>query len=153
MLAKEKARREGAAVARVDITSLIDIVFLLLIFLMVVTITAFNEVKAELNLPAAHYANPEKRQEMDRLIVNIDRDGLIYVMNVRMSMSDLRRLLAEVARNSIGPDGFSERPVYIRADENRPFGEVQDVMDACRAVRIWKLALRTISPSDQEASR
>lgn len=142
MLSEQAKKTGGNHVAKVDITSLIDIVFLLLIFLMVVAITAFNETNAELNLPVASQANPEKHEERDRLIINVDRDGDIYVMNTRMSAGALGKLLKQVARRTIGEDGYSERPIYIRADENRPFGEIHDVMNMCREARIWKLSLR-----------
>ena len=140
------SRRREDPVARVDITSLIDIVFLLLIFLIVVMITAYNEVRAELDLPEANQANPEAREERDRLIVNLDRYGHLSVMNMRLTLGELSRLLAEAGAKSLGPDGYSERPVYIRAHEDRPFGEVQDIMGACRDARIWKLSLRAEPP-------
>jgi biopolymer transport protein ExbD len=135
-------------IARVDITPMIDIVFQLLIFLIILAQMALCEVTAELKLPEARYGNPETQQEKDRLIVNVDDQGLIYVANQRMTPQELRGTLTTLAQESMGPDGFASRPVFIRADLNLAFGKVQDVMEICRDVRIWRLSLRAKTPVD-----
>lgn len=143
MLNKAK-KREAETEAKVDITPLIDVVFLLLIFVMAISQLAAVELQANLSLPVAAQANPEQEGERDRLIINLDENGDIYVANFLLSRADLNRILAREARRTMGEDGFSTRPVYIRADADLPFGEVQDVMTMCREHKIWRLSLRVI---------
>jgi len=135
--------------AEVNIAPLIDVTFLLIVFFMSIWQASHIEVKAELLLPEATQGNPELQRDRDRLIVNIDKDGDIYVSNMRYSIEDLSTLLAREAERSRGEDGFAERPVFIRADGDLPFGDVQAVMMICRDWRIWRLALRTRKPEEE----
>jgi biopolymer transport protein ExbD len=135
--------------AAVDITPLIDIVFLLLVFFMSIWQAAHMEVQAELVLPIAAHGDPRQQQDRDRLVVNIDHAGECYVSNRKLSPEQLAALLAEEASNSRDVEGFARRPVIIRADGSRPWSEVRDIMTLCRSNSIWKLSLRTSVPKEE----
>jgi len=145
-MALRKAAEDEGKPADVDITSLIDMTFLLLIYLISIRQVAVAELAAALTLPVASQANPELQRDRDRLIVNVDKDGDIYVARTRFSMDDLGKVLHREATRESDEEGFAKRPVFIRADANLAFGVVQDVMLKCREARIWKLTLRTMEP-------
>jgi len=147
-----RAKPKACLPAAVDITPLIDIVFLLLVFFMSIWQAAHMEVQAELVLPLAKHGDPRQQQDRDRLVVNIDQAGECYVSNRKLTPEQLAALLAEEARRSLDVEGFAQRPVIIRADGSRPWSEVRDIMALCRKNSIWKLSLRT-SVSDKEGSQ
>ena len=149
MLGSKKTKAKDD-VAKVDVTPLIDVVFLLLIFLIIVVLTAASEITAELTLPMSRLADPEKRRDQDVLIVNLDNQGRTLVMAEWRTEDELRALLVREANRSMAPDGFAERSIYIRAHRDRPFGEVQDILGMCRDARIWKISLRALGEEKTE---
>ena len=148
MLRRDK-RLEDSGSADVDIAPLIDVVFLLLVFFMSIWQAAHMEVKAELTLPTGPQANPEIKRDQDRLVVNVDFEGTYYVSNRQYGLQELRtQVLRPEADRNRDAEGFSTRTVYIRADRDINWGEVRDVMEACRQVGIWKLAFRVSVPQE-----
>ena len=129
-------------------TSLIDMTFLLLIFFVSIQQVASMELAAELTLPVASQGNPELQQDRDRLIVNVDQAGDIYIARTRMTKEQLRKVLLREAERGRDVEGFALRPVFIRADGDLPFGAVQDILLICREARIWKLSLRITQPKE-----
>ena len=152
-MAMSKAKLKTSDPAEINLTSLMDCIFLLIIFFASIWQAANMEVEAKLTLPEAAQGNPELQQDSDRLIVNIDRDRDIHVSNVRMSREQLSKILAVERAHQHDKEGFGTRPVFIRADENLPFGEVQEVMKVCQKNRLWKLSLRTIKPQDDAGKK
>jgi biopolymer transport protein ExbD len=145
-----RRRKESVGSADVDIAPLIDVVFLLLVFFMSIWQAAHIEVDAELSLPLASQGNPELQQDKDRLIVNVDRQGHYYLAKRRLSERELEGVLQREAMRSRDAEGFARRPIFIRADADLPFRDVREVMLMCRKLRIWKVALRTAVPSEDE---
>ena len=139
-----KSERRGKPLdpAEVDLAPLIDITFLLIVFFMSIWQAAHIEVAAHLQLPTVSQGDPKMQQDLDRLIVNVDKFGHYYVSNQRYDQAGLRDLLAREAKASLDAEGWAKRPVFIRADEHLGFGHVQDVLQICREVHIWRLSLR-----------
>ena len=72
-----------------DMTPMIDIVFNLLIFFMVVTDLTQQEL-ANLVLPLAHTAVQDKDNDVDdRVIINIDENGLLLHKGTRITLQEL----------------------------------------------------------------
>ena len=126
-----------------DIAPLIDVVFLLIVFFMSIWQAAHIEVAANLELPTVSQGDPKVQQDVDRLIVNVDKSGNYYVSNQKYSAEKLKALLYREAQQSLDAEGWATRPIFIRGDERLGFGRIQDVMQICREVHIWKLSLRT----------
>ena len=147
MIGKKRDKTDDYS-ANVNITPLIDVTFLLIVFFMSIWQAAHIEVAAELSLPAASQGTPEVQKDRDRFIVNIDQDGDYYIAKTRLSKEELTRLLGREARRNLDAEGFAKRPVFIRADAGLSFGQVQDVMLICRDLHIWKLSLRARKPKE-----
>jgi len=139
-------KRTSPDVSKVDIAPLIDVTFLLIIFFMSIWQAAHMEVQAELSLPMTTQGDPEVKRDTDRLIVNVDKSGAYFVANQRLGSDQLKALLLREAARSRDEKGFANRPVFVRADAELPFGDIQEVMLMCRDARIWKLSLRTQQP-------
>ncbi len=127
-----------------QMTSMIDIVFLLVIFFMCTVQISKLEVDPDVVLPVAYSGSPEKGPE--RLIVNVGRDGALRVMAERHTLEALERLIAEEAARRAGSDGRSALMVRIRADADAPYQHVSGVLQACRRAGVWKLSFGASTP-------
>lgn len=114
---------------RVNLTPMIDVVFLLIIFFMVAT--KFHELEREIDvkLPETSDAQPltEPPQE---IIINVKRDGTFTVRGKTQTLDELRALLTE-AKNS-----YAAQTVLVRGDEKAFYGHVARVLGVCKGVGI-----------------
>lgn len=122
-----------------SMTPMIDIVFQLIIFFML--ITDMGQIQLELlETPVARKAPadpPEARR--DRLIVNIRENGeFAFFGKPYRDAQALRGLIADtVARRAPrGPGRLSEVSMLIRADARAPFEHVQKVLQICGDARV-----------------
>lgn len=121
----------------INLTPLIDVVFLLLIFFMVST-TFVKESEIDLTLPQA---SQELRDEpVDRVDVAIDRDGTVFVNEqalVNAQVATVVKALGE-ARGEGG-----DPVVIISADAEASHQSVVDVMDAARQAGLYRITFPT----------
>ncbi|MHC5079836.1 MAG: ExbD/TolR family protein [Planctomycetota bacterium] len=135
---------------RMNMTPMIDVVFQLIIFFMLVTEMSQAELES-LNLPEASMALPDD-PELGRITVNIlppEAEGIcrIKVRGREMNLGQLRQYLkieASLDRDPARP-ALSNRPLMIRADKTAPFRYTQAVMQECvrTGVGIWKVQIAT----------
>ncbi len=121
----------------INLTPLIDVVFLLLIFFMVST-TFTRESEISVDLPEA----TAKAQQQDEhpLEITIDAQGRFYVnrqLVVNKQLDTLVRALRKVMGDGPPP------PLVINADAQTPHQYVVTAMDAARHVGIVRLSLAT----------
>ena len=126
-----------------NITPLIDVVFLLLIFFMVsTTFDRYSEIQIELP-----QADAEKREkDADYIDVTIDRAGIYFVDQrevVNTSLDTLRRAL----KKALGER--NEIPVVISADARTPHQSVITAMDAASRVGLFNITFVTAGAADQ----
>lgn len=134
-------RREEA---NIDLTPLIDVVFLLLIFFMVTT-TFNREAELKIELPEAS-AKPEQQQQ-DILEIVIDADGRYFVNRqavINTQIETLKRALQEAA------DGRTNPPLVITADARTHYQAVITAMDAAAQLGFTRLAITTKQDQHKE---
>ncbi len=125
---------------RMDITPLIDVVLLLVIFFMLTT-TFIGTPAIKVKLPTSSAKEISKEQR--EVKVTITKDGKLYVdprtgdTGGPISLKELGKLLNKVAREN------RETMVIIRADENTTHGDVVAVMDLAKNSGLNKLAIAT----------
>lgn len=109
----------------VNLTPLIDVVFLLLIFFMVST-TFDTQSRIKVTLPEVETELPEDDTQ-NQIIVQVAADGSMSLNNsmelVNSTSAVLKRALAEVA------DGRTDLPVIVKVDKDAPFQSAMTVMD------------------------
>jgi biopolymer transport protein ExbD len=114
-----------------DLTPMLDVVFLLLIFFLAATTFAREEVELDLRLPQAKSGQAGKGKEP--LVVNVFADGKVTVTGRPVSLEALRqKLVAAVERDA-------ELSVLVRGDQDARFGAGIAVLDACRLAKIKKV--------------
>ncbi len=91
--------KQGQALAQLNMTPLIDVVFQLLLFFIVATRFADEERQMELPLPDASEAMPITYVP-EELVINITEDGRYFVQRRDLGENELEDLLKQVAANN-----------------------------------------------------
>ncbi|HEC29047.1 MAG TPA: biopolymer transporter ExbD [Gammaproteobacteria bacterium] len=128
----------------VNLTPLIDVVFLLLIFFMVST-TFKKDTEIKVDLPEASAEPIKKNRKVFEII--IDARGR-YFVNKKELVSNKIKTMKQVLLKNMGKD--SKKPLIIRADYKAPHGSVVMVMDAARQLGIVKLSIATSQPKEEK---
>lgn len=102
---------KGKALDSMNLTSLIDVVFLLLIFFLVSTRFAEEEYELKIAAPAASEAKPLTMMPTD-LTVNITASGQYFVSGEVLDEEGLELAMRQAVRDN------PTRKAVIRADEN-----------------------------------
>jgi biopolymer transport protein ExbD len=118
-----------------DLTPLIDIVFLLVIFFLVASQTARNESNEKVELPLASQATDSQDQVTRRLVVTVTSDQSLHVGGQIVTLEQVTGLLERArAESAVG-----EYEVRIRGDRRVPFRVVEPLMVACAQAGITRI--------------
>lgn len=119
----------------INLTPLIDVVFLMLIFFMVST-TFDRETRIKVQLPEASVAKKEQQKLMP-VKITIDVQGRYYVNGeelVNTEFSTLKRTLEKAVKGIV-----DKPPVIIAADAKTPHQSVMTAMDAASQVGLFNM--------------
>ena len=116
-----------------DVTPLIDVVFLLLIFFML-TSSFLMQPGIRVKLPRVHVGSPV---EVDKLEITIDDSDRVYVGKLPVTIEELSVVVNDWASRK------TNLPVLIRGDEDASLGCVVRVWDICKAAGITRLRIGT----------
>ena len=134
MLIKATRPEDGVGI---DLTPVIDMVFLLLIFFLVATTFHQTEREMQIALPEAAAAGPIS-MALREIVVNIDSEGKIIVAGEQRSPEDLRTIISEaVAANP-------EQKVTVRGDKTASYGMIATALDVCKGAGVQEPYLDTV---------
>jgi len=130
--------QRGSLVSQINVTPLVDVMLVLLIIFMVTA--PILQQGVEVSLPKVKAAAlPGEEQQF---VVSITRDNEIYLNDAKLTADELTDTLQAIA--AVRPD----RQVFIRADEQVPYGEVIRTMAAIKAAGIENVGMVTQMPSE-----
>jgi len=119
---------------RVDLTPMVDVVFLLLIFFMIST-TFVETPGISVQLPESSSQREIKVPEEFK--VQVSKEGEIFIGEERLSLEELRVRLAGYGAKA------GEMNFALYADREARHGRVVQVMDLAREAGFGKLAIAT----------
>ena len=128
----KKAKRKVS----LNLTSLIDVLFILIIFF-AVSSTFLEQPGIELKLPEAQSGNT---QIIDKVIINVDRDGNIFLNDKPVQLDMLAEQVKALNENR------DEKSVTLNADSSVKHGTVISIMDVLRREGIYKIVVATAKP-------
>ena len=115
---------------------MIDIIFLLLIFFMVIsTFQKLEEVEV-VKLPVADESQT-KKSNYGEVVINVLEDGTIVLNQQVYALGDLYSVLSEQTASS------KKAKITIRGDENVPHSWIMGVMRVCAASNLWDVSFAT----------
>lgn len=132
-----KFKRQPREELELNLTPLIDVVFLLLIFFMVST-TFQKESQISLQLPKAGESPTDA--PADNIEVVINAAGRFYVNDQELLKSDAESLQAALFKLI---DGNRDIPLTIRADAQTPHQAVVTAMDAAGQLGMLRMSIAT----------
>ncbi|MGN0832177.1 MAG: ExbD/TolR family protein [Kiritimatiellia bacterium] len=129
-------RRNRSRAPQLALTSMLDVIFLLLCFFVTVSVFSQWENEISIKLPSAQTADEPDRLPGE-IVLNVVPDGSVVVNGRKLSLDELKVRLAKVARFYPG------HPVIIRADGSLAYERLVKVIDTCRAADVWNFSLAT----------
>jgi biopolymer transport protein ExbD len=116
-------RRRPSEDAKIQMTPMIDMTFLLLVFFMVTSKITNEQKKLEIKLPTAATAKiPEDLSGRD--IINIDQEGRYYAGEHLVDLAGLKRHLKQRLID------YPPLKISVRADSKTPAKQIKEVMKA-----------------------
>ena len=134
-----KFRRKQRENVDINLASLIDVVFILLLFF-VVTTTFTRETQLRVDLPEAVSGAPSDDQTR-QLDIAISADGVFSVNNQVLPKSDLATLMDALQKQS---NGDTSQPLSISADGKSQHQSVITAMDAAGKLGFSHLRMTTV---------
>ncbi len=126
-----------------SLTSMLDVIFLLLFYFAAMSIQAQWESDIKVSLPEAKTAETPERLPGE-LILNVRTDGSVYVNAMKLEPDDLRARLQRIA------EIYPEQTAVIRADKGTAYEKVVAVIDVCRSAGVWNFALASSGAGPKE---
>ena len=118
--------------AEINVVSLIDVMLLLLVIFMITA--PMMQGGVDISLPKA---DAKPLNSKSGLVVTVDRAGMVYVDETKMSVGEFRSSFRALASQR-AHDG-----VYLRGDANVPYGTVTQVLAIMRAAGVGDVGLVT----------
>jgi biopolymer transport protein TolR len=133
--------RTQTSLSDINITPLVDVVLVLLIIFMVTAPVLQSGI--EVSVP---HTKTVKEITEERLVITIDRQQKVFLGNDPININQIGPQLRKKIRD---PEGQS---VFVRADEEVPFGAFATVMDAVKQAGITNVSIVT-QPLEKNGSR
>jgi len=124
--------RTQIAPADINITPLVDVVLVLLIIFMVTAPVLQSGI--EVNVPKTRTV---KQVTEERLVISIDKQQRVFLGNNPININSIASVLKQKVRDP------SHQSIYLRADEDVPFGAFATVMDAVKQSGITNVSIVT----------
>ncbi len=144
--------------AEPNLTPLLDVVFQLITFFMLVINFSSDNYDKRVKLPVAESARPVEAAgegNVDRLVLNIDRDGRLLeggeAQPLHKAVETIRRHAAFVKLNlkitggKPDPSGGLPTIIVLRADRDTDFQALNSIIKACQANGFRKFAFKAMS--------
>ena len=135
-----KFRRKPRETVDINLASLIDVVFILLLFF-VVTTTFTRETQLRVDLPEAVSGSPSEDQSTKHLDIAISADGVFSVNDQLLPKNDLASLMEALQKES---GGDTRLPLSISADGKTQHQAVITAMDAAGKLGFSHLRMTTV---------
>lgn len=119
------------------LAGMVDVLFLLLIFVMSTYSMREQELQIDIGLPAAETGQPGSTQAL-QVILSFDAQGRVFLGEREVAIEQLQGELEKLA--SFAPD----QPVIVRGDVEARFGMFTAICDTARAAGLTDISIATV---------
>jgi biopolymer transport protein ExbD len=144
--------------AEPNLTPLLDVVFQLITFFMLVINFSNDNYDKRVRLPVADSARPvedSQRVSEDRLVLNVDSEGhllmggevqpLHQAINTIKHQAELVKLNLRASGGKPDPSGGLPTTIILRADKDATFSSLISLIKACQSSGFRKFALKAMN--------
>jgi biopolymer transport protein TolR len=124
--------RTQTSLADINITPLVDVVLVLLIIFMVTAPVLQSGI--EVNVPKTRTV---KEITQERLVISINKEQRVFLGNEPVNINEIGAKLRQKIRDP------QNQSIFVRADEDVPFGAFATVMDAVKSSGITNVSIVT----------
>ena len=131
----------GSERTGIQLAPMIDVVFLLLIFFIVLWNYARFETEIDISVPAASAGeNPERT--IGEIVVNVKKEGGIIIEGIeRTELETLEMFKSIVA-------AYPDQALLLRGDKEASFDHIVKVLNLCKEANIWNISFATSQPEN-----
>ena len=131
----------GSERTGIQLAPMIDVVFLLLIFFIVLWNYARFETEIDISVPAASAGeNPERT--IGEIVVNVKKEGGIIIEGIeRTELETLEMFKSIVA-------AYPDQALILRGDKDASFDHIVKVLNLCKEANIWNISFATSQPEN-----
>jgi biopolymer transport protein TolR len=133
--------RTQSSLADINITPLVDVVLVLLIIFMVTAPVLQSGI--DVSVPKTRYV---KEITQERLVITINKDQRVFLGNDPVNINEIGTKLRQRIRDP------RNQSIFVRADENVPFGAFATIMDAVKQAGFANVSIVT-QPLESNASK
>ena len=133
MSLKKTSRRGHGTMNELNITPLLDLVFVLLVIFIITTIPPVKDMDLKLPTASKHQKDPPHKPKF----ISVQADGKIYLDREEILMGDLLQKLISLRTDD------PELNVVVRGDGKTKYKAIRNVLDICQQANIGKLDLAT----------
>ena len=133
-------KRRSQDTAQTPIASLIDVVFLLIIFFVVTASVEQDVIDQSIELAQAKYAEPATRRNPLTVTINVTQDGSMNIAKMPVTPRGLEQILRGTY-NDVGQNA----PILIRADAETPYRYVSRVQDIIKRSGFYRVRLAAVA--------
>jgi biopolymer transport protein TolR len=133
--------RTQTALADINITPLVDVVLVLLIIFMVTAPVLQSGI--DVSVPKTRTV---KEITQERMVITINKDQRVFLGNDAINVNEIGSKLRQKIRDP------RSQSIFVRADENVPFGAFATVMDAVKQAGFANVSIVT-QPLEQNAGK
>lgn len=123
-----------------NMTPMIDVVFLLIIFFLVSSNLAQQEVQLEVDLPDAASGNRPEESDIRRIVVNVLAEGDVRVGTETVDSERLAGLIRYEARQTEG-----QLEIRIRSNRNVPYRVIEPILLASARAGVWNVTFAVVA--------
>jgi biopolymer transport protein TolR len=124
--------RTNTSLAEINVVPLVDVVLVLLIIFMLTAPIIQSGI--EINVPKTRTV---KELTQERLVIQINREQKLFFGSTPVNINELEARLKEKFKDP------SQAKIYLRADEEVPFGTIAKVMDRARTAGVENINVVT----------
>lgn len=121
----------------------IDVILFLLTFFLLTWNLSRYEAELSVSLPVAEQSETPTRMPGE-ILINVTQEGNILVNRRTLTQGELLEILAEVTKN------FPDQAVILRADARTNYQNIINVIDTCKAAKVWNIAFTTSDPESPQ---
>jgi biopolymer transport protein ExbD len=122
-----------------NLTPMIDVVFLLIIFFIVSSNLIQQDVSMPLDLPAAKTVKPLKESETRKITINIPKSRTVLIGTQPTDPAKLHKLFLR-QRQTWG----EETEIRIRTNKDIPYGEIEPILVLAAECGIWDVSFAVV---------
>lgn len=147
--------QRGPVQVRANLTPLIDVTFLLIVFFVLVAQITNTQIVEEIDLPEPEHAVSIEPEEEPRLVLNImpsadKRRVISYRLGTLDFAADPEGLRALTLELRSARESEAELALDLRADHQAPFGRIYPAMTAARAAGFRRINLVVLASTDRD---